>query len=224
VVLLAALALASCGTPGRNVIVDLEPAPVPPEPQFVARDVGRLLSADRGESLGAERRLTALDAAGRAALAEHAQRIPEERDPRWLHVLDENDLLPPLPANVHLDYLLWKSRRAEDFYVMKAQARLLDFAGRDPDAMLARLEAGGAGAEALAVALALAGERRAVPPLLARYRFASSEGERRVAAEALGRLLGEQRRPRALGSPEEIEQDARAVERWYRDVEVPRDG
>ncbi len=100
---------------------------------------------------------------------------------------------------------------------MKAQARLLDLARTQPDLLLARLDRGGRGAEAIAVALAMAGERRAVPPLLARYRNARTPDERRVAAEALGAT----RRRRAPArvcrdSNAEIQRDADAIERWYR--------
>jgi hypothetical protein len=64
------------------------------------------------------------------------------------------------------------------------------------------------------VALAVAGERRAIPVLLARYRGTRDDEERRVAAEALARLVGEERRPRLRGAPGDIEDDARAIERW----------
>lgn len=211
---LMGLVLIACGTPGRNVPVELEPAPKPLPSRLVALEVGRLLSADTDESRAAERRLTTLDEAGRAALLEHAARIPLERDPRWLNVLDENHALPPLPPEEEMEYLLWKVSREEPFYVMKAQSRLLDLARTQPDLCLARLARGGRGAEAIAVALALAGELRAVRPLLARYVSASTLEERRVAAESLGRLLGDDLRPRLQGGVDEIRHDADAIERW----------
>jgi hypothetical protein len=210
-----AAATAACGTPGRNVRVALDDAPELPAERLVALDVGRLLTSDPAESLEAERRLTALDEDGRAALLAHAKRIPAERDPRWLHVLDENQALPPLTPNEELAYLSWKVTRSEPVYVMKAQGRLLDLARRQPALMLARLEAGGLGAEAVAVALALAGEQSAVPILLDRYRGARTVDERRAAVEALTRLVGEERRPRLQGSRADIDRDAESIRRWW---------
>ena len=211
--LLAAL-LAGCGTPGRNVPVELTPAPEPLASRLVGTEVGRLLSADPEESRRAERRLTALDEEGRKALLVHAAKIPGERDPRWLNVLDENHALQPLPADQELEYLLWKASREESFYVMKAQSRLLDLARAEPDLLIARMARGGRGAEVLAVALALAGERRAIRPLLARYENARSLEERRVAAESLAQLVGDDLRPRLQGSDAEIRRDADAIRRW----------
>jgi hypothetical protein len=211
---LATLPLAACGTPGRNVPVELPAAPEPLASRLIAREVGRLLSASPEESSRAERRLTALDEDGRAALRVHAATIPGERDPRWLNVLDENHALGPLPPDVELEYLLWKASREESFYVMKAQSRLLDLARSQPDLLIARMARGGRGAEALAVALALADERRAIPPLLARYENARSLEERRVAAEALARLVGDDLRPRLQGSDAELRRDADAIRGW----------
>lgn len=215
---LAVLALvglgAACGTPGRNVPVELAAAPEPLASRLIGREVGLLLSADPDESLRAERRLTALDQDGRRALLAHAAVIPHERDPRWLNVLDENHALPPLSTNQELDYLLWKASREESFYVMKAQSRLLDLARTQPDALIARMARGGRGAEALAVALALADERRAILPLLARYENARTLDERRVAAESLAHLVGNDRHPRLQGSDAEIRRDADAIREW----------
>lgn len=207
--------LVGCGTPGRNVTVDVDAAPVPHPSRLVALEVGRLLSADPAASRLAERRLTALDAEGQAALLEHAGLIPMERDPRWLNVLEENHSLGDLMPEEYLEFLLWKVSREETFYVMKAQGRLLDLARSDPGVLLARLEKGGRGTEAIAVALAMAGEARAVPPLLRRYRTARTPEERRVAAEALTLIAGEERRPRLRGAPREIARDADEVETWY---------
>ena len=213
--ILLLLASAACGTPGRNVPADLPDAPRPVEAHLVAKEVGRLLSADPSVSRAAERRLMRLGDEGRAALLAHASRIPEERDPRWLHVLDENHALPPLPLEEELDFLLWKVSRPESFYVAKAQGRLLDLARVNPDRLLVRLDRGGRGVEAVAVALAMAGEMRAVEPLLERYRKGRTPHERRVAAEALGVLVGEERRPRPQGRPDEIQRDAQIIENWY---------
>jgi hypothetical protein len=217
--LLCCLLVPACGTPGRNVIVDLEDAPEPLPSRLVAQEVARQLSSDPEASSRAAAALTTLDEEGREALLEHAAGIPNERDPRWLNVLDENRALPDLPPEALVDFLLWKVSRPEPFYVMKAQSRLLDLARSEPDVMLARLAAGGRGAEAIAVALALAGERRAVLPLLARYRGARNDQERRVAAEALARLVGEERRPRLQGSAQDIEQDAQEILEWYQGTE-----
>jgi hypothetical protein len=207
-----------CGTPGRNVVVELDSAPKPLEASLVAHEVGRLLSADPDVSSHAEGRLTSLNEDGRQQLAAHAARIPDERDPRWLFVLDENHALMPLPPEEELDYLLWKVTRPETFYATKAQARLLDLARAEPELMLRRLDRGGQGVEAVALALAMAGETRVVPPLLARYRHARTPHERRVAAEALGAIAGEENRPRPSGLEPEIQRDADAVERWYRSL------
>ncbi len=206
--------LAACGTPGRNVPVELAAAPEPLASSLVGQQVGRLLSADPDESRRAERRLTALDEAGREALLAHAAKIPTERDPRWLNVLDENRALPPLSSEQELEYLLWKVSREEPFYVMKAQSRLLDLARTQPGLLVARMARGGRGAEAIAVALALADERRAIRPLLARYENARSLQERRVAAESLAQLLDDDLRPRLQGSDAQIRSDADAIRRW----------
>lgn len=214
-VAVAVLAASGCGTPGRNVPVDVGQAPEPHPDRLVALEAGHLLSADPEESLAAERRLTTLDEIGRRALQRHADAIPNERDPRWLNVLEENQMLPPLPPAADLEYLLWKVTRDESFYVTKAQGRLLVLAGTHPDLLLDRLARGGRGTESLAVALAMARETRAVPPLLARYRGARSPAERRVATEALALLAGEAHRPRLTGTEAQIERDAAEIQRWY---------
>jgi hypothetical protein len=222
---LLALLVPACATPGRNVIVEVAPAPAPGEARLVALEVGRLLSADADASRAAETWLSRLDAPGRDALSEHAARIPGERDPRWLHVLDENGLLaesvPDLAPGDELVYALWKAGRPEGSYAMKAQSRLLDLARRSPETLLGHLERGEPGAEVVAVALALAGERRAGRPLLQRYRAARSDAERRAAAEALGLLAGQGRRPRVRGSAADLEKDALVVERWL--AEAPEE-
>ena len=220
-----AVLLPGCGTPGRNVPVELAAAPEPLASRLVGTEVGRLLSADPEQSRAAERRLTALDEQGREALLQHAAKIPSERDPRWLNVLDENHALPPLPTDQELEYLLWKVSRQESFYVMKAQSRLLDLARTQPDLLIARMARGGRGAEALAVALALADEKRAIGPLLARYENARTLEERRVAAESLARLVGDDLRPRLQGSDAEIQSDAQAIRSWlaqHPSMETPR--
>jgi hypothetical protein len=222
--LLAGLLLSGCGSAGRYVPVDLPPAPPLLPGRLVGEEVARLLGADPGVSQAAELRLTMLDADARRALLAHAARIPGERDPRWLHVLEENHALPPLGPEEDLDYLVWKAARPEPVYVMRAEGRLADLARREPDRVIARLERGGAGADALAVALGLAGVRRAVPTLVRRYRAAATPEERRGPAEALGLLAGEALRPRLRGTDAEIARDADAIVRWWRGGEEEEHG
>ena len=218
------LLLAACGAPGHHVPIDVPAAQPPAETTLVARDVGWLLTSDPHRSRAAMERLTRLDAEGVEALQAHAARIPSERDPRWLHVLDENHVLPALETEEELEFLLWKVDQKEAFYVMKAQSRLLDLAATSPEALVKRLEQGGDGTEALAVALAMRGEAQSVPVLLARYRAAETTVQRRVAAEALGHVVGEDLRPRTQGAPEELEQDAQQIERWIQQQGATRDG
>jgi hypothetical protein len=130
-------------------------------------------------------------------------------------VLDEHHALPAMPAEETLDFLLWKAQRPERFYGMKAQSRLMDFGRTHPDALLARLERGGATFEILSIVLATSGRREAVPPLLRRYRTTADPRERAAAAEALARLSNGRVRPRAAGGPTEIARDAAAVDTWW---------
>jgi hypothetical protein len=215
--------LTACSTPGRNVQVHLPEAEGPSREAAIEADVGRLLSADPVASAAAARRLQALDDQGVDALLVVAARIPDERDPRWLNVLDENHALVPLTTEEQLDFLVWKATRTDRFGVMKAQNRLVDLARAEPDAVLARLRRGGPGVPSLAVALALAGERRAVGPLLARYRRAAGPEERRALAEAIAVLAGEDLRPPTEGSPAAIERAAQSVETWIQ-AQQPKEG
>ncbi len=208
--------LAACASSGRGVPLAVEPARRPLPADLVAADVGRLLSPDAEASSAALARLTTLDEAGREALQAYARTIPDERDPRWLLVLDENHQLPALDPDTEVRYLAWKSSLPDRVFAWKGEGRLLELARTHSDALLRRLEAGGEGAAAVAVALALSGDRRAVPALLARYRAARTPAERREAAEALTAVAGEGRRPREDGTPAEIAQDADAIERWWR--------
>lgn len=223
---LAVLALlAGCGTPGRNVPVDVPAAVVPTPSERVAEEVGRLLSSDPRESADAERRLLLLDEKGRVALRLHADTIPKERDPRWWNVLHENHMLPELTPEERLGFLLWKSRRPEPTQAMKAQNGLLELAHEEPDLLIERLRAAAAAppgdprqaeVEPLGIALAVARVDRAVPALVEVYRAARTLEVRRAAAEALALLAGEERRPRAQGSPTELARDADAITTWYR--------
>ncbi len=210
----------ACGSSGSSVPVNVPTAPVVKENVRIAEAVGQLLSPDERESEAALKRLLRLDESQREELTAYAAQIPDERDPRWLNVLDEYHALPELEARDRLAFLIWKANRAERFFVMKAQSRLLDMAREHPEVMIERLEAGGPGSEVLSVALALSGERRAVPALLARYRYPQQPGERRAAAEALARLVGEERRPRVRATRDELERDALAIEAWYQEQQA----
>ena len=216
-VLLLALLLsaAGCRSGAPRVSIDLPPAPEPLARDLVAAEVGRLLSADTAASRQAEQRLTSLDHEGRMALSDHAERIPAERDPRWLLVLEENHLAPALPPKEEIAYLLWKSQRAETFYVMKAQNRLLELARSEPDAMLLALDAKPPGDDVLLVALALAGERRAFPRLRDRYAAAETAAARRGPAVALTQLTGSEVTPRVQGSPTDIQSDVGRLDAWW---------
>jgi hypothetical protein len=187
----------------------------------VAREVGRLLAADPRASKEAETRLVTLDERGRKALAEQAKRIPGEHDPRWLNVLDENQMLPELAPDRRVEFLLWKAARPEPFYSMKAQSGLLATAHAEPDVLIERLRRGvregsREGIEPLVVALGVARSERAVPVLLALYRTGADTPERRAAAEALALIAGEERRPRVAGTSTELARDASTIEDWYR--------
>jgi hypothetical protein len=215
-VLAASGLLAACGTPGARLPVDVSPAPRRVAAVEMGEEIGRLLSPDPAVSEAASRRLMALDEAGRDALvAYHEGSLTHERDVRLLNVLDEHHALPEMPVEETLDFLLWKAQQPGRFYAMKAQSRLMDFGRSHPDALLARLERGGATFEILAIVLAANGRREAVTPLLERYRRTGDPRERAVAAESLARLTGGQVRPRLAGTPEEIATDAAAVDAWY---------
>lgn len=205
----------ACRDGSRRVSIALPDAPEPLARDLVAAEVGRLLSADSTVSRAAEVRLTSLDAEGRTALLRHAERIPLERDPRWLLVLEENHALPPRPAEEEILYLLWKARRPETFYVMKAQNRLLDLARSNPDAVLEALETERDDADVLVVALALAGEQRAFLPLRTLYAEATSVDQRRAAAEALDQLTAGAVKPRAMGSATDIQADVDRLDAWW---------
>jgi hypothetical protein len=206
--LLTSVLFGGCGGPGASAYLRVPAAQVPTERTRVARDVGALLGTDAEASAAAERALLARTGAERDMIAEHATTIPAERDPRWLLVLDEQGLaeqghVPSLPPAERVAYLLWKAERPEAFYGAKARTALTDQARSDPAPLLAALEAGVAGAEHAAVALALAGRTAAVPTLLDRYVVSEDEDERRSLAEALRTLLGEGTRLRVTAPREE---------------------
>lgn len=218
--LLAALLLPAtgCGSTSATARVSLEEPPRPTPASEVGRAVGELLGSDPEVARAAEARLLALDEPGRAALRTHAASIPTERDPRWLHVLDEHHALPALAPEERLAFLLWKARRPEPFFVSKAQQALVAEAHRDPAPLLAALRGGGSGTDVLAVALAIAQRREAVPLLVERYLATPDEHERRALAEALARLCGEDVRPRLGGSDEDRRRDAERVRARFRGV------
>lgn len=210
-------AFAACGTPGQDLRVDVDPAPVLPSSYPVGEEVGRLLSSDPGASAGAESRLLALDGERRDALLSYAKTLPRERDLRWLHVLDEHHALPELSASERLDFLLWKTARPERTFAMKAQSQLMDMARDDPAPLIARMREGEAGSDVLAIVLGVTGTRVAFPALLERYRGSFDATQRAAAAEALGMLAGDGRTPRVNGSPQEIARDADMLDAWYRE-------
>lgn len=204
VLALGSLLLAGgCGGFPTNAYVNVPPASAPTPDARVGRLVGELLVSDRERSVQAEAELLALQGEDLQALARHASATPGERDPRWLHVLDEHGLLPALPLDQRIAFLLWKAQRPEAFYVMKARAALTEQAGRDPAPLLAVLQAGLPGSTQVALALSVAGCQQAVPTLLDRYVEAEDEEERRVLVEALRGLLGEETRLRVTASRDE---------------------
>ncbi len=216
----AAWTMAACSSGARIPLDDVPPPRAATAEEEVGRLVGRLLSADPERSRAAEEDLRRLDERGNEALLAHARKVPNERDPRWWSVLDERGLLRRVPRppteEEFLDFLLWKAARPDRTLALAAQSALLEAARRDPAPLARRLERPGPGRDVLAVTLAGAGVSSAVPAILALYRSESATAEeRRAAAAALGVLLGEDARPRAEGTPEERERDARfAEERW----------
>lgn len=197
--------------------LDVPPARAPTPAAEVAEDVARLLSTDREASDAAARALSSLDDDGRAALAAHAKRIPNERDPRWLTVLDEHGLLADASPAARADLLCWQASRPDARLVWRAQSGLLELARTHPEALEAELARPACPArDAVAVALADAGVVRALPALVGLYRDARTPAERRAAAAAIARLAGEDRRPRLDATPAERERDAAKVLAWYR--------
>lgn len=215
-------ALASCWFVAcSEVPVRLTPPRAPGEGEQVATWVGDLLEGDASSAATAERRLLALTETGRAALRAHARAIPTERDPRWLHVLDEVELLPALSAGERVALWLWKARRPERSFAMKAEARLVEAARGDLSALLAEVAEGGDDVALVAVALVVAQRRDAVPALLRRYLAAEQEEERRHLSDAVARLVGEEVRPRLGGTQEERARDATEALRSWGNVAFP---
>lgn len=213
---LATLAVGvACGSAATRMPIDVPASTAPTPEALVEADVGRLLGSDPAASRDASRALASLDARGVAALSAHAARIPAERDPRWLEVLDAHGLVPPVTPEQRLAWALWQVAEPEPGRVMAGQARLVSLARTAPGLLVARLASPGTGRDAIAVALGDAGRIEAVPALLALYRGPGSPRERRAAALALGRLAGDDLRPRAEGGPDEVEADARRIDAWW---------
>ena len=217
VVVVAALAPAGCGSAAKRVPLDVPAARGPSTSGRVAEEVARLLSPDREASAAAARALASLDDDGRAALAAHATKIPNERDPRWLTVLDENGLATDAGPFARADLLAWQASRPDPRLVWRAQSGLLELARAHPEVLEAKLADPGCPArDAIAVALADARATRSVPALVALYLGAGTVAERRAASVSIARLAGEDRRPRVDATPAERERDAARVLAWYR--------
>ncbi|MFO0933932.1 MAG: hypothetical protein U1E39_14680 [Planctomycetota bacterium] len=181
---LAVVFAAGCASAAARAPVDVPAGRAPTPDDAVAREVGALLSGDVAAARAAEADLVALDASGRAALARHAATIPNERDPRWLHVLDAHGLLPALSPDEAVAFRLAEAARGEPGLLARARAALEAQARRDPAPLVARLR-GGPGADLLALALGDAGATSAAPALLALYKDPRAPAERRAAAAAL---------------------------------------
>ncbi len=215
--ILVACVLAACTSEAKRVPLDVPDARAPSATARIADDVSRLLSADPDASAAAARELSSLDDEGRAALAAHAKRIPGERDPRWLTVLEENGLWAEAGPAERVDLFAWQAARSDPRLVWRAQSGLLELARSHPDVLEAKLsDASCPARDALAVALADARSTRSVPALVGLYRTAVTPAELRAAAFAIGRLAGEERRPRVDATPAERERDAEKVLAWYR--------
>jgi hypothetical protein len=134
-------------------------------------------------------------------------------------------MLPELPACERLAFLLWKAARPDPFVAAKAQNRLIETARSDPDLLIGVLHRrldpatpaeATAAVQAVAVALALVHERRALPALTALYRSPRAPEDRRTAADAIETLTEGAIRPRRDGPPGEIEREAQRAEAWAR--------
>jgi len=221
--------VAGCGSTATSAYVRVPPAEPPSTTTRVARLVGELLGSDPDRSAEAERRLLVFDESEREELARLAATIPTERDPRWLHVLDELHLGPALRDDERVAFLLWKAARPETFFASKARAALAEQARVNPAPLLAALEAGQPGAGTLAVALALADCKECIPALTERYVASEDEGERRALVEALARLLGEETLLRPTAPRDEREREAARLREHFllgtpRKPEAPREG
>lgn len=214
-------ALASCALPDTRSAVEVARAPRVPDTVAMGYEFGRLLGTDPAASEEARARLSNATGAARTAVLEEARRLEGERDPRYLAVLDAHGALPELPLETSLDYALWTLDRGGSVARMKAQARMIAVAEQDPTILERRMAAGGPAADAMALALGSAGRVTSVPVLLERYLAARSVPDREIAAEALGRIVGPARRPRASGTPEELRTDAERIRAWWSLQQTP---
>ncbi len=213
---IGATSLAACTSEAKRVPLDVPAARAPSVEVRIADEVARLLSPDVRESDDAARALSGLDDEDRKALARHAAKIPTERDPRWLSVLDGNGLFADAGPAARADLLAWQASRTDARLVWRAQSGLLDLARSNPEILLARLRDPACPArDAIAVALADADEKRAIPALIDLYRTPRTPAERRAATLALGRLAGADRQPRFDATPVERERDADRLLAWY---------
>lgn len=208
----------ACSAPEKRVPLDVPGARAPTTTARVGEEVARLLGSDRAASEAAARELEHLDDDGREALAAHAKTIPLETDPRWLSVLDFHGLLPDAGPAARARLLGWQASRRDKSLVWRAQSGLLDLARTQPDALIGVLgDAAYPARDAVAIALADAGEKRSVPALVELYRAPRTPVERRAASLALGRLAGEERRPRVDATDAERARDVERLLAWYRE-------
>lgn len=214
--------LGACSAPGERTPVDVPAAPVLPGSIPVAQEVGRLLSTDAAASAAARQRLQGLSGADREHLLAHAARIPHERDPRWLDVLDAHHALPALTPAERLTWLLTPGRAQTGVLRMRTQAGLIALAREAPGTLLVHVEARQPGHEAVALALGQAQVHDAVPLLLRRYRQPADARERELMAEALAQAVGEGLRPRTQGTSAQIQADAERIEAWWHQNDAAR--
>lgn len=223
--MLAAAISSACAAPEKRVRLDVPAAEAPTSATRVGEEVAKLLSPDVATSDAAARVLEGLDEDGRKALAAHAKTIPNEPDPRWLTALEFNGLLTGLAPSARVRLLCWQSAQRDARRVWRAQSGLLDLARSHPDALLAALaDPACLSRDAVAVALADAGERRAIPALVEIYRSPTNLAEGRAASLALGRLAGSERRPRDDATDADRARDADRLLTWYRTTGGTREG
>ena len=208
----------ACASASERRPVDVASPPSPSQRIVLGEEVGRLLSHDPAVSARAAKRLRSLTDEDREELIALARTLPDERDPRWLAVLDDQQALPDLSPEDRLRYALWRADQPGRSSGMRAQSLLLELARTDADLLIRRLESGEArGRPRVAIALGQSGERRAVPQLLDLYLRTADGRERRASAESLAWLLGEAYRPRTVGSPAEMRADAARIRRAIRE-------
>lgn len=213
-----AAVLQGCASASERRPVDVASPPPPTQRVVLGEEVGRLLSHDQAVSARAAQRLRSLTDEDRDELIALAQTLPDERDPRWLAVLDDQQALPELKPEERLRYALWRAEQPGRSSGMRAQSLLLELARTDAPLLIRQLETGGPqGRPRVVVALGQSGEQRAVLPILELYLRTGSAQERRASAESIAWLLGEAYRPRTVGSPAEMRADAARIRRAARE-------